>query len=678
MRKWSQWLILGLIIVLMATAAAFGDDDPAEIPVSRIVLFTSGVGYFEHTGQVEGDATATLMFTTDQINDVLMSMLVMDLSETGGVASVSYASQEPLAHALRSFAVDLSGNPSMASLMDQLRGAEVTVQAPREMTGVVFGVETRQERVVADGTTTILTRAILNLVTEDGLRAIPMDDIQQITLADEDLQNELDMALALILASSDADRRPVDINFTGEGERTVRIGYVAEAPMWKTSYRLDLSGDEPRIQAWAIVENTTDNDWTDVSLSLVSGQPISFIQDLYTPLFIPRPVLAIARPSNVARGGLSIERRTIAQAPPAAGAAGGDYYAEDTAADWEPMAEGRIALDQEAGLTTMANVASGQAAGELFRFDLPETVDISRRTSAMLPLLDGEITAEKISLYNANMGMDNPFNGVLLTNDSGLELPGGPMTVLDGGMYAGDAILSHLISDDDQLITYAVDLSVEVDSTRAQATNLTSVRIVEGVLVLTHMTAYEQTYAVTNNADTDRMMIIEHPYDPNQTLVAPEEPFEQTPQWYRFRLEVPAGEEDSLLVQTERTHYQRIAILNCSVNTLLSYSQNGEFSDEVIAALAGVIAQRQEIDRLNGQLNQLRQEVNDLERQQARLRENLRTVGNNSDLGAEYLRRMAEQETRFDELDTAITELTEQIRLANEALADSVRNLNVD
>jgi uncharacterized coiled-coil protein SlyX len=183
---------------------------------------------------------------------------------------------------------------------------------------------------------------------------------------------------------------------------------------------------------------------------------------------------------------------------------------------------------------------------------------------------------------------------------------------------------------------------------------------------------------VTNNADTDRMMIIEHPYDPNQTLVAPEEPFEQTPQWYRFRLEVPAGEEDSLLVQTERTHYQRIAILNCSVNTLLSYSQNGEFSDEVIAALAGVIAQRQEIDRLNGQLNQLRQEVNDLERQQARLRENLRTVGNNSDLGAEYLRRMAEQETRFDELDTAITELTEQIRLANEALAESVRNLNVD
>jgi hypothetical protein len=73
MRKWSQWFVLGLIVILMATAAAFGDDDPAQVPVQKIVLFTSGVGYFEHTGQVDGDATATLMFSTDQINDVLRS-----------------------------------------------------------------------------------------------------------------------------------------------------------------------------------------------------------------------------------------------------------------------------------------------------------------------------------------------------------------------------------------------------------------------------------------------------------------------------------------------------------------------------------------------------------------------------------------------------------------------------
>ena len=92
----------------------------------------------------------------------------------------------------------------------------------------------------------------------------------------------------------DQDKKPVTINFTGDGERHVRIGYVVETPVWKTSYRLILPAgaqDKPKIQGWAIVENQTDNDWNGVQLSLVSGRPISFIQDLYQPLYIPRPVV---------------------------------------------------------------------------------------------------------------------------------------------------------------------------------------------------------------------------------------------------------------------------------------------------------------------------------------------------------------------------------------------------
>jgi uncharacterized coiled-coil protein SlyX len=680
MRKWSQWFVLGLIVILMAAAAAFGQDGPAQVPVRKIVLFTSGVGYFEHTGQVEGDATATLMFSTDQINDVLKSMLVMDLSDAGGVASVNYASQEPLAHALRSFAVDLSSNPTMAGLMAQLRGAEVTIQAPREMTGVIFGVETRQERLITDGTTTVFTQAILNLVTDDGLRAVPMDDIQQITLVDEDLQEELNKALALILASRDTDHKPVDINFVGEGTRDVRIGYVAEAPMWKTSYRLDLSGDQPRVQAWAIVENTSDSDWTDVHLSLVSGMPVSFIQDLYTPLYIPRPVITPKRASAVVRGrsasfiGPRMEMDLLEMDLSQAGGSG-DAWAEDgyDIRDYAPAA-----APAEASRSNMATVASGAAAGELFRFDLPEPVTLDRKTSAMLPLLDTDIQAEKVSIFNAAMGMTNPYNGVLLTNSSGMKLPAGPMTVLDGGMYAGDAILNHLAGDDDQLISYAVDLMVEVDAVDKYTSDLTAVKIVRGVLVMTHKTVFEQTYTVENKADAVRMMIIEHPYSPAMTLITPAEAFEQTPDWYRFRLEVPAGETRDLLVTTEQVHDERIAVMNCSAGTLAGYRKTGAFSEDVLDALAQVVAKRQEIGQLSEQLAALRQEVADLERSQNRLRQNLATVGNDSDLGREYLRKMAEQETRFDEIDKEIDELTEALRQANDALATFVNNLTVD
>jgi uncharacterized coiled-coil protein SlyX len=560
--------------------------------------------------------------------------------------------------------------------MAQLRGAEVTIQAPREMTGVIFGVETRQERVIADGTTTVFTTAILNLVTEDGLRAVVMDDIQQIALTDDDLQAELDKALALILASRDTDHKPVDINFVGEGTRDVRIGYVAEAPVWKTSYRLDLSGEEPRVQAWAIVENTSDTDWTDVHLSLVSGQPVSFIVDLYTPLYIPRPVITPKRASAVVRGGRSPEfigPRMEMDLSQAGGS--GDAWAEDgyDIRDYAPAA-----APAEAGLSNMATVASGAAVGELFRFDLPEPVTLDRKTSAMLPLLDTEIEAEKVSIFNAAMGLANPYNGVLLTNSSGMKLPAGPMTVLDGGMYAGDAMLMPLVGDDDQLISYAIDLMVEVDSVDEYTSDLTAVEIVRGVLVMTHKVVFEQTYSVENKADGARMMIIEHPYSPSMTLISPDEAYEQTPNWYRFRLEVAAGESDDLLVATERIQSQRVAVLNCNAATLANYRKNGAFSEDVLDALAAVVAKRQEIGQLSEQLAALRQEVTQLERAQNRLRQNLTTVGNDSDLGREYLRKMAEQETRFDEIDTEVDTLTDAIQQATDALAEYVSNLTVE
>ncbi|MBI5725995.1 MAG: hypothetical protein HZA50_18695, partial [Planctomycetes bacterium] len=103
------------------------DKQTTDIPVTRVVLFSSGVGYFEHSGSIDGNATARLMFKADQINDVLKSMVVM--SEGSSVTGVNYASQDPILRALRSFGVDMSGSPSLADLLQQLRGAEVIVMA---------------------------------------------------------------------------------------------------------------------------------------------------------------------------------------------------------------------------------------------------------------------------------------------------------------------------------------------------------------------------------------------------------------------------------------------------------------------------------------------------------------------------------------------------------------------
>ena len=116
--------------------------DQADVPVKEVVLYSSGVGYFEHFGSIKGDASTELRFKTDQINDVLKSLILQDM-DGGKIGSVSYSGQAPLAHKLKSFQVDITANPNMAELLNQLRGAKIniTLGADKSLSGVVVGVE---------------------------------------------------------------------------------------------------------------------------------------------------------------------------------------------------------------------------------------------------------------------------------------------------------------------------------------------------------------------------------------------------------------------------------------------------------------------------------------------------------------------------------------------------------
>jgi hypothetical protein len=272
------------------------------VPVKKVVLFSSGVGYFEHSGTVTGNAATELQFKTAQINDILKSLVLQDM-DGGKVAAVTYPSQDPVEKTLKSFQIDITGNPPLGDLLNQLRGADVTlVLNDSKLVGTVLGVEKKQRPVDKE----VITRDVVNLLTDNGIQSVFIEDVREIQLKDPKLREELKQALLALAAARDQDKKPVKIEFTGQGDRHVKIGYVVEAPVWKTSYRLILGDEKPladgetsttrpgstaKLQGWAIVENQTDNDWNDVQLSLVSGRPISFVQDLYKPLYIPRPVV---------------------------------------------------------------------------------------------------------------------------------------------------------------------------------------------------------------------------------------------------------------------------------------------------------------------------------------------------------------------------------------------------
>ena len=289
--------ILLVIITLLSCTIISARKPPSpstsqtDVPVKSVVLFSSGVGYFEHSGTVHGDgSTELLAFRTSQINDILKSLVLQDL-DGGHASTITYPSQDPIGKTLRSFQVDITNNPSLGDLLNQLRGAKVTIQATTEkITGTVLGVEQPRCKPVDKGEP--VNVAVLNILSGAMIRAIELDSINNLDAGRSAASGRTDQGSVTALTQArDQDKKSVTLNFTGQGDRRIKIGYVVETPIWKTSYRLILDDKGGKLQGWAIVENQTESDWNNVQLSLVSGRPISFVMDLYQPLYVARPVV---------------------------------------------------------------------------------------------------------------------------------------------------------------------------------------------------------------------------------------------------------------------------------------------------------------------------------------------------------------------------------------------------
>jgi len=264
------------------------------LPIAQVVLFSSGVGYFQREGEVQGSTRIDLSFPVQDINDLLKSMVLQDLGG-GHISAVSYDSQAPVEKTLRSFAINLTGNPTFSQILNQARGEKVEAILQQtagaqsaNLTGVIMGVEHQKQAVGKE----VVEVEMLNLWCAEGMRSVKMTEVQRLRFLNPVMESEVKKALETLALSHDTQKKAVGINFAGDGKRSVKVGYVVENPIWKTSYRLVMnSKGKPFLQGWAIVENTQDEDWNNVRIALVSGRPISFQMDLYQPLFVQRPVV---------------------------------------------------------------------------------------------------------------------------------------------------------------------------------------------------------------------------------------------------------------------------------------------------------------------------------------------------------------------------------------------------
>lgn len=653
-----------------------------QLPVTQVVLFTSGVGYFEHSGTIDGNGSTRLDFKTGQINDVLKSLVLEDL-DGGRIGTVVYPSRDPVEKILQSFQVDLAPNPSLAEFLNQLRGAPVRVTALADpVEGSVLGVEKRPKAVVGpDGQ--VVEEWVLNVLSDGTVRSVRFEDIRGLDLKDSQLEEELHKALLALSEARSRDRKPVTIHFEGHGPRRVRLRYVVEAPIWKASYRLilpDAPEEGAKLQGWAIVENQTDTDWENVRLSLVSGRPISFVEDLYSPIYIDRPVVrpelySSLKPRTYGPGmelkaeraqmdefGSEAEDQAVAAPPPARAKARGMTGAVPD----------REAFDPTAGVIA---AAAPERLGELFQYTIGD-VSLPRYRSAMLPILTDSIAAERVSIYNPEVLPLNPLQGVLLKNTAGKPLMGGPVTVLYNGTYAGDAQIGNLPPGQSRLLSYAIDLDMHVDSSRnRQESTIQTARILRGVLELARKQSFSQEYSVENKSDREKILVIEHRFRPGWKLAAPS-PFETTESHYRFRETIAPGKSAKIRVVEETTRDESVAILPATVDTIQIYSRSGEIPEDVREVLRKAVALKQAMAEAERGMEEKRREIEEIAREQERIRSNIAAVDPKSQYHARLIEKLSAQETAIEEIRGAIEQLQQTFEARRKELEDTLMKAN--
>ena len=673
MRTLSAILVVSLFAVVPVGSHAAEDD----LVLRRAVLSTGGVGYFEFEATVDGDRTLSFDVRLDQVDDVLKSLVVFD--GAGGVSSVSLPGRTGLADLFRDLPFGAEALQSPDALLRALIGAEVTIAGPASVEGRILSIVPETVRL-DDGATT--TRHRITLMGADGLAQAILEEADDIRFTDAQLEFQIAGALADLAQHRVQDRRTLNVTVKGEGERQVRVGYVVEMPLWKTSYRLALGeGDEALLQGWAVLENMSGQDWTDIELTLVSGNPVTFRQALYQSYYVPRPEVPVDVAGRVLppidQGAVGMVMRS---AETDDSAAAGEIMAQQEAAYlFETLASAPAPEQSYAGL----EAAASEPAATQVVFRVPNAMTVERGNSLMVPLVDQNLTIERIALYAPNVHNRHPLASVRLTNTTGIGLPPGVVTIFEssavsgGETFVGDARLDALPAGDSRLISFAVDQKTLVDREEDYVSTVAQVRIDRGMLYVKQTDSQTTTYTIEAPAGEARDVILEHPRQVGWDLVSPKSDVEKTENAYRIAVNVPAGETVTVKVVLEQPREESYALLTMAESQVMYFTDNGDVPADVrqafkqLAELKGAIAETQRrIDEADRQRDTLLQE-------QRRLRDNLDAVPAGSDLQTRYLQKLAEQEDAIEALLITRDDLESELETRRQALANYVKDLTI-
>jgi len=638
----------------------------ADLPVKEVILYKHGVGYYTRAGELKPGETARLEFKADDMNDVLKSLTVTD-RDGGKVSSVRYDASESLDKRLENFPFSTGDQTTLAAFLDQMKGARIELKLGSEtVAGAILGA-----RVVKGGEKDAERQTVTLFGDAGDMRTFDLAAASSIRFADPKLQGQLKDYLAVLGQANSKDRRSIYIDSVGSAARDLIARYTIPSPVWKSSYRL-MFGKEgaPMLEGWAIVDNTSGEDWTSVHLSVVSGKPISFITQLYPPRYVTRPEVELAENKAVAPTVFQASMGAVSSAKPAPPLA---RAMKSSGGGGRGGAIGGT-VDAMANLeSSLAATAEGSDAGELFEYSFAGPVTVKKGESAMLPFLQQKIDTRKLLIYSESFGL-NPMNAAEITNNTGKTLDGGPITVYDDNTYAGEALVETVKAGDKRLISYGVDLGTRITTKFDSSRDVVrEIHFRRGVLTTRSAIEETKTYAIHNVDAKAKTLIIEHAERYGYKLLN-QKPTETTASAYRFEVKLAPSANETFPVREERLIDQTYQLTSMTPDVLSTWAQNKALTDAQRRELEQIAQKKREIAQNDVSVKSADSDINDLTQDQGRVRSNIQSLNNVSgqqELVQQYAKQLAGIESKL----AALRDTQAQLRRTRATLESDLNSL---
>ncbi len=725
-----------LVTLVLLTSAQAQTNHPTpkqtiQLPITRVALYKNGVGFFEHAGRVTGDQSVTIDFTSAQLNDVLQSLTALDLSG-GRISGAGYNSTTPLDQQLKTLPLALSTDPSDVDFYNSIRGARVQVTGPGlSMAGRLLAIDLRaQTRKNPDSSTDETTspgqaRRFLTVVSDTGtVRTLELTSATSVLLLDTALHTDVTRYLELLASTRNQGLRHLTLLDRGTGSRDLRVSYISEVPVWKSTYRIlftDSKTDQSAtFQGWSVVDNTTGSDWINVHLDLIAGAPQSFLQPLSTPYYARRPEIPLpaeaqltpqTHESGDATDALSAPTKIPKQiemikedgAPPpqaagvvgmagmAGGSAGGVLGGIPRAYGVTAGVNGNLGADRFAGGGLSIDYAQAAQASltpqtttsafdDFFEYTLTDPITIRKNESALVPILQTKLPIERVTLWSTQQPV--ALRALWLTNASTLTLDPGSFAIVENGNFGGEGLLDPIHPGEKRLLSYAADQAVRVtESAFSNNRRVNRLQISKGVLTETSTDLAELTYDVRNAAPDPRTVILEHPLRQGWELTSETKPAETTPSAYRFRLLVPAAQTSHLHVAERHTNYEYIRLIDRTEDQLLLLLRNAKANAATLATLQPVFDAHHAVLALDEQIRAREAEIASITADQTRLRENMKALKGTPEekaLLSRYTGELNTQEDRLTTLNQQLAALRTQRTSADQDFQNKLQSIILD